>query len=201
LCYFAHLKGHRLVHEACLEPDMAVFLRRFMDEEATPTLDPLPGVDLDAYKTELIERFQNPEVKDTVARLCTDSSDRIPKWLLDVVRERLAADEPVTLSAAIVASWARYAEGVDEQGAPIEVVDPLRDELMAIASRQHEHIDAFIANRDLFGDLIDAPPFREAYVATLQSLHDAGSAETLHSLAHGQDLAELLQLSSGVMRE
>lgn len=189
LCYFAHLKGHRLVHEACLEPDMSLFLRRFMDEEATPTLDPLPGVDLDAYKSELIERFQNPEVKDTVARLCTDSSDRIPKWLLDVVREQLAAGGPVTLSAAIVASWARYAEGVDEQGDPIDVVDPMRDELMDIAKTQRDTIEAFIANRELFGDLIDFPDFRNAYVAALQSLHHVGAAETLHALASDNNLA------------
>ena len=52
------------------------------------------------------------------ARLCAESSDRIPKWLLPVVRENLAAGRDVTLSAAIVASWARYAEAVDEQGQP-----------------------------------------------------------------------------------
>jgi mannitol 2-dehydrogenase len=57
-----------------------------MDDEATPTLAPVPGVDLDAYKAELIERFANPEVRDTLARLCAFGSDRIPKWLVPVVR-------------------------------------------------------------------------------------------------------------------
>ena len=32
----------------------------YMDEEATPTLAPVPGVDLDRYKRDLIERFSNP---------------------------------------------------------------------------------------------------------------------------------------------
>ena len=42
------------------------------------------------------------------------------------------------LSAAIVASWARYAEGVDEQGQPITIVDRLKDTVTAAASRQHD---------------------------------------------------------------
>ena len=127
LCYFAYLDGYRLVHEAAQSPLYRAFLRGYMDEEGTPTLSPVPGVDLEEYKATLIERFSNPEVRDTIARLCAESSDRIPKWLLPVVRAQLAAGGPITRCAAVVASWARYAEGVDEQGEPIEVVDRLRD--------------------------------------------------------------------------
>src|SRR5689334_23737963 len=100
-----------------------------MNEEATPTLPPVPGVDLTEYQHTLIERFSNPQVRDTVARLCAESSDRIPKWLLPVIRRNLATGGEIRRSAAIVASWARYAEGVDEEGRPIEVVDQLKDEL------------------------------------------------------------------------
>ncbi len=179
LCYFGHLAGYDLVHEAMQWPELRIFLRRFMDEEETPTLDPVPGVDLDAYKTELIDRFSNPEVRDTVARLCAESSDRIPKWLLPAVRDRLSQDGDVRLSAAIVASWARYAEGTDEVGGIITVVDPLKDELVPIAQRQHDEPTAFIDNRKLFGDLVDDPRFREPYVATLGRLHRDGARATV----------------------
>jgi len=182
LAYIAHLMGYHYVHDAAQDPLIATFLRRYMDQEATPTLDALPGVDLEAYKTELIERFANSEVKDTVARLAAESSDRIPKWLLPVVRERLAQGGDVTYSAAIVASWARYAEGTDEQGDSIDVVDPLRDELMPIAQRQDENPLAFIDNRELFGDLVDSERFREPYRQTLESLHQRGARATLEQL-------------------
>ena len=186
LCYFGYLEGHDLVHEATQEPDMATFLRRYMDEEATPTLYPVPGVDLEAYKTQLIERFQNPEVRDTIARLCAESSDRIPKWLIPVVLDQLAVGGQVALSAAIVASWARYAEGINESGAPIAVVDPLKDELIPIARSQREDELAFIANRRLFGDLVDDPRFTHAYVDTLRSLHESGARSTLKDLAESR---------------
>ncbi len=182
LCYFGYLAGYRLVHEVCQDPLFAAFVRAYMDREGSPTLPTVPGIDLDDYKSTLIERFSNPAVRDTVARLCAESSDRIPKWLLPVIRVNLAAGRDVTLAAAVVASWARYAEGVDEQGAPIEVVDQLRTSLMANAGRQHDDPLAFVANRAVFGDLVDDERFTTAYTAALGSLHRVGARATLEAL-------------------
>jgi mannitol 2-dehydrogenase len=182
MCYFGYLAGYRLVHEAAQDPLFQAFLLGYMNEEASPTLPPVPGVDLDGYKHTLIERFSNPQVRDTIARLCAQSSDRIPKWLLPVVREQLATGGEIKRSAAVVASWARYAEGVDEHGEPIEVVDRLADSLMRLARRQREDPDAFIANRDVFGDLVDDKRFVTAYRSALSSLHQRGARATLESL-------------------
>jgi mannitol 2-dehydrogenase len=182
MAYFGRLLGYTYVHEAAQDPLVRHFLRRYMDEEATPTLDPVPGIDLREYKDTLIERFSNPEIRDTIARLAAESSDRIPKWVLPVIRDQLAHDGPVTQSAAIVASWARYAEGVDEQGEPIEVVDRRRDEVMAAAARQETEPTAFLANRELFGDLVDNERFAAGFLEALRSLHERGAQATLQSL-------------------
>ncbi len=182
LCYFGYLCGYRLVHEAAQDPLFRKFLLGYMDEEATPTLAPVPAVDLDDYKHTLIERFSNSEVGDTIARLCAESSDRIPKWLLPVIREQLARGGEIRRSAAVVASWARYDEGVDEQGRPIEVVDQLRESLVSIARRNREDPLAFIANRAIFGELIDDERFVTAYHSALTALHQRGARATLESL-------------------
>jgi mannitol 2-dehydrogenase len=182
LCYFGYLCGYRLVHEAAQDPLFQAFLLGYMDEEATPTLPPAPGVDLTEYKHTLIERFSNPEVRDTIARLCAESSDRIPKWLLPVIRAQLEIGGEIRRSAAVVASWARYAEGTDEQGEPIEVVDRLAGSLIQLARRQREDPDVFIANRQLFGDLAGHERFRTAYQSALASLHSYGARATLESL-------------------
>jgi mannitol 2-dehydrogenase len=182
LAYFGYLCGYRLVDEAARDPLFQAFLLGYMDREATPTLAPVPGVDLGGYKHTLIERFANPQIRDTIARVCAQSSDRIPKWLLPVVRQQLATGGEIKRSAAVVASWARYAEGVDEQGRPIEVVDRLRDTLMLLARRQRDDPDAFIANRELFGNLADDGRFVAAYRSALASLHERGARATLESL-------------------
>lgn len=182
MAYFGYLAGYRYAHEATADPAIATFLRDYMDLEATPTLRPVPGVDLDAYKTTLIERFANPAIRDTLARLAAESSDRIPKWLLPVVRERLAAGGDIRRSAGIVASWARYAEGIDEQGEPIRVVDNAAEELVPLARTQRDNPVAFIANRRFFGHLADDERFRDAYLAALTSLFERGALETVRSL-------------------
>jgi len=182
LCYFGYLAGYRLVHDVAQDPLFATFLLAYMDREATPTLSPVPGIDLKSYKHQLIERFSNASVRDTVPRLCAESSDRIPKWLIPVVRENLAAGGEVRLSAAIVASWARYAEGTDEQGEPITIVDRLKDTVTAAANRQRTEPLAFIANEELFGDLASDERFTTPYLDALNSLHHKGSRATLHML-------------------
>ena len=85
---------------------------------------------------QLIERFSNPEVGDTVARLCSNASDLIPKFLLPVIERRLHSRPALTRSAAVVASWARYAEGTDENGEPHDLDDALAPRLRTAALRQ-----------------------------------------------------------------
>jgi mannitol 2-dehydrogenase len=182
LAYFGRLSGYELVHEAAQDPLFRRFLRGYMDNEATPTLDPVPGVDLEDYKRTLIERFSNPEIRDTIARLCAESSDRIPKWLVPVARIQLAHNGELVRCAAIIASWARYAEGVDEQGAPVDVVDRRREQVMALAKRQHEDPLAFLTQRELFGDLVEHERFVDAYLSALRSLHERGARATLEAI-------------------
>ena len=183
MCYFGYLAGFRYAHEVAQDALFAQFLLDYMDNEATPTLQPVPGIDLEEYQHTLIKRFSNGHIRDTLARLCAESSDRIPKWLLPVIRINLEQGGEISRSAAIVASWARYDEGSDEQGNPIDVVDRLKEPLMAAAARQREEPLAFISNREIFGDLIDNERFFTAYTAALKDLHRLGARAALESLA------------------
>ena len=182
LAYLGRLAGYRLVHDAAQDPLFQRLLLGYMTHEATPTLRPVPGIDLDAYRRELIARFSNPHIRDTLARLAFDGSERLTKWLLPVVRDNLAAGGEVRRSAAVVAGWARYSEGVDEQGEPIEIADRRRDTLLATARRQREDPLAFVADRELFGDLVDDERFTRPYLAALDSLHRRGARVTLEAL-------------------
>jgi hypothetical protein len=97
---------------------------------------------------------------------------------------RPVLDGALARSAAIVASWARYAEGVDEHGAPIEIVDRRREEVMALAGADDPLI--FIESRDLFGDLAESERFKDAYLGALRSLRDRGARATLAAFAAEQ---------------
>lgn len=64
----------------------------------------MPGVDLDEYQDALVARFRSPTVPDTLARLATSSSDRLPRFVGPV----LGAEAPA--AAAVIACWLRWTE-------------------------------------------------------------------------------------------
>ncbi|MBV8955450.1 MAG: mannitol dehydrogenase family protein [Solirubrobacterales bacterium] len=189
LAYFGYLCGYRFVHEAAQDPDLRAFLLGYLDEEGVPTLPSVPGVDLRAYTRALIERFANASVPDTLARVCAYGSDRIPTFLLPVIRAQLAGSTEVRRSAAVIAAWARYAQGIDEEGQPIEVVDRFSDTLTETARRQRDDPDAFLAQRQWFGDLADEPRFATAFRSSLRSLHERGARATVRALIETPDAA------------
>jgi mannitol 2-dehydrogenase len=181
IAYFGALSGFRYVHEAGQDPVFAAFLLAYMHQEAIPTLQPVPGIDLDDYCRTLIERFSNSEVRDTISRLCANSSDRIPTFLIPVILDNLAVGQ-IRLSAAIVASWARYAECVDEQGRPLVLADRRGESLRAAAARWRDDPTGFLADQELFGDLRNSPRFVAAYVDALKSLWTRGAYQTVADL-------------------
>jgi mannitol 2-dehydrogenase len=87
MAYLGYLAGYRYAHDVMDDPDFRSFIARLMDEEITPLLPPVPGIDLREYRRTLLERFANPKIKDTLARLATDGSDRMPKFVLPSVGE------------------------------------------------------------------------------------------------------------------
>ncbi|MGY1753584.1 mannitol dehydrogenase family protein [Blastococcus sp. SYSU D01042] len=182
LGYLGVLAGYTFMHDVCQDPLFRRFLHGYMDQEATPTLAPVPGIDLDSYKADLIGRFANPNMRDTLARLCAESSDRIPKFLLPVLRANLASGGGIRCTVAVLAGWARYAEGVGEDGSPIEVVDPLRERLMSAARRQAEDPLAFVSDREVFGDLVDDERFAVTYRDTLDLIRTRGVRAALEQV-------------------
>ena len=169
MAYFGMLDRYQFAHEAASDPQIVALLQGYMDGEATPTLEPVPGVDLAAYKSGLIERFANPYVRDTLGRLATDASDRIPKFLIPVVRALRADGAAAPLSAAIVASWARYAERYFD-GEELPFLDRQKGAVRDAVDRQRTDPVGFLRNSDWFGDLADDAGFTSDFVEVFQSL-------------------------------
>jgi mannitol 2-dehydrogenase len=182
LAYAGYLAGYRDVADAATDPVFVEFLKAYMNREARPTLAPVPGIDLDEYIATLLERFANTTVGDTIARLAAAASDRIPKWVLPVIRANLSSGGEILRSVAIVASWARYAEGIDESGEPITIDDTLRDELIDRAKLQTNHDLAFVQNARIFGNLSENKEFARVYRKLLLSLHEVGARRTLENI-------------------
>jgi mannitol 2-dehydrogenase len=182
LAHLGRLSGHGYVHEAAQDPLFRQLLRGYLQEEGTPTVPPVPGIDLHRYRSEVLARFASPAVRDTLARICTDASDRIPKFLLPVLRANLAAGGEIRRAVAVLAGWAHSLTGTDDAGRPVEIVDARREELLAAARRQDEDPLAFVRYRAVFGDLAEDPRFAAEYRAALASVRERGARATVAAL-------------------
>ena len=89
------LHGHQTINACMEDPPFASFMRAFMDKEVSPLLGKVEGIDLTEYKKSLEERFANPNIKDGVSRICSESSAKSPKFLLPTLLENLLNHDPV----------------------------------------------------------------------------------------------------------
>ena len=67
--YPAFLMNYVWVSDGASNALLARYVRHVMDTEITPTLPAVPGMELESYKTTIIERFANPAIKDVGAYL------------------------------------------------------------------------------------------------------------------------------------
>ncbi len=117
-------------------------------------MPPPPGVSLEAYRLKVAERFANPKIGDTIARLCLDGSNRQPKFILPSVVDRLKAGQSFAGLALVSALWCRYCYGESESGKIIPPNDPNWDRLQQAARPARADPRAFLAMRDIFGALV-----------------------------------------------
>lgn len=121
LSYPSYLLGYTDVDQGITDPLIQDFIRNHYMQEISASLPPVDGIDLDFYKDQLIERFSNTYIKDTLLRLASDGSKKISNA---IVTPLLELEEKDSLILAL-AFWAAFLKGEDEKGKSIPIEDPL----------------------------------------------------------------------------
>ncbi|MCO4317234.1 mannitol dehydrogenase family protein [Phyllobacterium sp. 21LDTY02-6] len=183
LAYLGYLAGHETVSDVMRAEGFAGFIETMMDEEITPTLPPLPGFDLAAYKAQLRERFRNPALRHRTWQIAMDGSQKLPQRLLNTIRSRIEAEAPFPRLAMGIAAWMRYVTGTDERGQAIDVRDPLAEEMKRLTAQKASAPDivaALLGLRQVFGEDLPANViFRTAVEEALGRLLESGAARTV----------------------
>ncbi|MEX3315306.1 mannitol dehydrogenase family protein [Sulfitobacter sp. PS-8MA] len=164
LSYPAALMGHDCVHEAVADREIFDWIEQLMRSEVIPLLAPIPGVDYDHYLATCLDRFANPEVRDTIARLCQDGSNRQPKFILPSIADALAQGRPLDGLALEVALWCRYCAESDA------LDDPRAERLRAAARRSRQAPAAFLALTEVFGTLGQQARFAHAFARQIDAV-------------------------------
>ena len=122
--------GFKTIDECVQDPTLEKFLRAYLDTEAAPRLEPVEGINVKNYIDTLIDRFGNPKLKDSVGRICSESSAKLPKFLIPTILDNLEADGPIELGTFLLASWCYYSDKQkNKKGKDLEIIDEMEDTL------------------------------------------------------------------------
>lgn len=166
------IHSHQTIDGAVSDPLFAEYLRGFMDLEATPVLDTVEGIDLEAYKDSLIERFGNPNIKDSLARICLESSAKLPKFLISTIHENLASGGSIKYATLVIAAWCFYSDkGLSRHGEQLDIVDEMKEQLHAAAKGTENDPLSFLRLQSLFGDLVENKRFTALYSEMLEAIY------------------------------
>jgi fructuronate reductase len=164
------------------DPNYRRLVDGLMDDAAT-TLKMPPGADVPGYKASLLERFENPALRHRTWQICMDGSQKLPQRLLGSIRDRLATGAPIDRLVMGVAGWMRYVTGHAEDGAAIDVRDPLSGRLRGLADQAGLNAErlapALLAVSEIFGDLGSDPRFRDAVQAALARIIAKGAKQAV----------------------
>ncbi|NVK41799.1 MAG: mannitol dehydrogenase family protein [Oceanospirillaceae bacterium] len=187
LAYLGALLGHQYAHETMQDAQLCRFVRAYMDRDVTPRLREAPGIDLEAYKDSLIERFSNTAICDQISRIGYDGSSRLPKFVLPTLLAQIEAGVPLHRTALIVAAWCQYQQGVDENGDRFPVGDPRAGQVQLAARPGADQVERFLGFEEVFGRRIpESRAFVDAFRLQLERLQTLGVRATLElTLADG----------------
>ena len=151
LAYCGYLSGFDTIAQTAADPVLAAFARGLW-AEIIPAVAAPDGVDLDAYAVSLFDRYANPNIAHRTWQIAMDGSQKLPQRILGTLADAHAAGRDTPCLHMAVAAWMFYVRGVDAAGKPIDVRDPMADELRkcADASTPKDMVAAVLGVRAIF---------------------------------------------------
>lgn len=179
IAYPAALLGIDFVHDVMANDLIAQYLTKLESEDIIPSLPPVPGVNFIDYLALIKSRFANPEVRDTVLRLCQDGSNRLPKFILPIINANIKSAQSYKGLALVVALWCRLCAESADQNSAFSLDDIQAKRLMSHAILAKNEPSIFLEMTDIFGDLGENAEFVELFTVWVNALWQHGVAATL----------------------
>ena len=186
LAYIGLLAGHESVFEAISDPDLLAFIRRYMNQEAAPTLDMPAGIDVAGYARDLCARFANDSLQHRLRQIAMDGSQKLPQRWLQGAGQLLDAGRRVDCIALGVAAWIHTCTQPLAGSAMHVVDDPLSATFADLAGRFDgaQLVDAFLDLEQVFAaQLSSQAAFRDAVQGAYSALQRTSMSQHLKNLA------------------
>ncbi len=178
------LMGYHTINESVNDKIIRSLLLRFYNEEVLPILGSLEIIDLNVYIKDLLQRFGNAAIKDNLSRICSESSAKLPKFLLPTLNEELKRGGPIEVSTFIIAAWCHYLELNGNGIYNYEIIDLDKDKLIhyAIASKTGDPL-YFLDQEEIFGNLKNSVRFTGIYNNFIKEIRQSGFERVIIKLS------------------
>ena len=162
--------GYTLISAEMKDEDLRAFIQKIGYIEAMPVVVD-PGI-LNPYEfigAVINKRLPNPFMPDAPQRIAMDTSQKLPIRFGETLKKYIARGldkSNLVLIPLVLAGYARYLKGLDDNGAPFSPSpDPMLEELQAIVAplelgkpeQDWSCLRALFSRKDVFGlDLYEA---------------------------------------------
>jgi fructuronate reductase len=114
MAYAASALGHTTVADAIGDARVRAWVEQWWDAAGRHLS--LPEADITAYRTALLERFSNPNIRHLLAQIAADGSQKVPIRAVPVVTAELAEGRVDPGAARPISAWVVHLRG---HGAPV----------------------------------------------------------------------------------
>lgn len=119
IAYLGLLRGAASVAEAMRDDALARFAEVMVRDEIQPFVGSVPGLDLDQYRADVMQRFRNPAIAHRLEQIAIDGSQKLPYRLGDsLAANRSAGIMPRHILTAL-AGWVVFLQTRARAGNPI----------------------------------------------------------------------------------
>lgn len=188
LAYLGYLAGYQYINECMNDNNYKNVTHQLMLKYQAPTLNVPKNVNLEQYSNKLIERFSNPSLKHKTWQIAMDGTQKLPQRILDSIRWHIANNSDYSLLALTIAGWIRYIGGIDDNGQPIDIRDPMQDKINEFIQASNdgiERVNKLLSLTSVFGnDLTVNSQFKQKVTSYYIELMTHGAKKTIQNLAN-----------------
>jgi fructuronate reductase len=108
LAYAGSIRGHETVAEAVADAEVRSWVEQWWDEAAGHLRD---AGDVAAYRSALLERFANPQIRHLLAQIAADGSQKLPVRVAPTLRAERGAGRMPRGAVRVLAAWLLHLQG------------------------------------------------------------------------------------------
>ncbi|MBF7687528.1 mannitol dehydrogenase family protein [Acinetobacter rathckeae] len=172
LSWFGALQKHTFIHET-LAPSICNILTNYAKYDVKDALESHHiSINTDVECQTILDRFSSPYVKDTVARVASDSISKLRGFILPTIKDCLELGKTPQYALQLVALYFYFLQQYHQGQLSFKYLDSALNDVAIDKVFEHsDPVSAFATHTGLFGSLAEQKTFYTELIKTIHSFN------------------------------